>query len=46
MKPGNEASCLISCLVAHQEGDQVNIHVTAPGAIVALGLMYMKTNDT
>jgi len=29
-----------------QEGDQVNTHVTAPGAIVALGLMYMNTNDT
>ena len=28
-----------------QEGNQVNCHVTAPGAIVALGLMYLKTND-
>ena len=28
-----------------QEGDQVNCHVTAPGAIIALGLMYLKTND-
>ena len=35
----------VSCLVC-QEGDQVNTHETAPGAIVALGLMYMKTNDT
>ena len=28
-----------------QEGDHVNCHVTAPGAIIALGLMYLKTND-
>ena len=27
------------------EGSLVNLDVTAPGAILALGLMYMKTND-
>ena len=27
------------------EGSIVNLDVTAPGAILALGLMYMKTND-
>lgn len=28
------------------EGDVVNTHVTTPGAVVALGLMYLKTNDS
>ena len=28
-----------------QEGRYVNTHVTAPGAIVALGLAFLKTND-
>ena len=37
--------CDLSFLTAFQEGDQVNCHVTAPGAIIALGLMYLKTND-
>ena len=27
------------------EGSMVNVDLTAPGAIVALGLMYLKTND-
>ena len=35
----------VECCFAFQEGDQVNSHVTAPGAIIALGLMYLKTND-
>lgn len=29
-----------------KEGDSVNINVTGPGATVALGLMFMKTNNT
>ena len=32
------------CQVA-LEGNLVNLDVTAPGAILALGLMYLKTND-
>jgi anaphase-promoting complex subunit 1 len=28
-----------------KEGDQVNIDVTAPGATLALGLMYFRTNN-
>ncbi len=32
-------------LLYMQEGDQVNTHVTAPGAILALSLMFLKTND-
>lgn len=35
----------LAYLLYIQEGDHVNCHVTAPGAIVALGLMYLKTND-
>ena len=27
------------------EGNLVNLDVTAPGATLALGLMYLKTND-
>ncbi|EGD73279.1 hypothetical protein PTSG_12238 [Salpingoeca rosetta] len=27
------------------ENDMINTHVTAPAAVVALGLMYMKTNN-
>ena len=41
--PGEPPDCVVSCLV--QEGDQVNTHIIAPGAIIALGLMYLKTND-
>ncbi|KAL9954101.1 hypothetical protein ACROYT_G041596 [Oculina patagonica] len=29
-----------------KEGDSVNINVTGPGATLALGLMFMKTNNT
>ena len=29
----------------HKEREVVNTHVTSPGAILALGLMYLKTND-
>ncbi|XP_044177050.1 anaphase-promoting complex subunit 1-like isoform X2 [Acropora millepora] len=29
-----------------KEGDSVNINITGPGATVALGLMFMKTNNT
>ena len=29
-----------------KEGDNVNLDVTAPGATLALGLMYLKTNNT
>ncbi|XP_065826843.1 anaphase-promoting complex subunit 1-like isoform X2 [Oscarella lobularis] len=32
------------CYKIH-EGPGVNVHVTGPPAIVALGLMYLKTND-
>ena len=28
-----------------QECSYINTHVTAPGAIVALGLAFLKTND-
>lgn len=28
-----------------QEGKHVNVHVTAPGGILALGLIYLKTNN-
>ena len=28
-----------------QEPEVVNTHVTSPAATVALGLMYLKTND-
>lgn len=27
------------------ENDMINTHVTSPAAIVALGLMYLKTNN-
>jgi anaphase-promoting complex subunit 1 len=27
------------------EGNKVNVHVTAPSAVMALAMMYMKTND-
>ncbi|KAL5463582.1 hypothetical protein EMCRGX_G032493 [Ephydatia muelleri] len=37
------ASCGQSHLIL--EGDAVNTHVTSPGAVLALGLMYLKTND-
>ena len=29
-----------------QEGDSVNVNVTGPGATLALGLMFMKTNNS
>ena len=32
-------------MVFEQEGDSVNINVTGPGATLALGLMFMKTNN-
>lgn len=38
--PNNTARC---CRI--MESDMVNVDVTAPGATLALGLMYMKTNN-
>jgi len=35
----------VTLLSSHQETEMVNTHVTSPGATVALGLMYLKTND-
>jgi anaphase-promoting complex subunit 1 len=28
-----------------REGNTVNTHITAPGALLALGLIYLKSND-
>eukprot|EP00741_Cyanophora_paradoxa_P009719 tig00001623_g9416.t1 len=28
-----------------KEGEQVNVHITSPGATLALGLMYLRTED-
>jgi anaphase-promoting complex subunit 1 len=28
-----------------REGDRVNVHVTAPAALVALGLIFLKSNN-
>ena len=39
--------CLFSCSIFFlQEGDSVNVNVTGPGATLALGLMFMKTNNS
>ena len=32
-------------VILPQECSYINTHVTAPGAIVALGLAFLKTND-
>ena len=28
-----------------KEGNTVNVHVTAPGALLALGLIFLKSNN-
>lgn len=33
------------CAHTWQEGEKINTHITAAGAIVALGLVYLKTNN-
>jgi hypothetical protein len=40
--------CSLLCLLCLQvvlEGDLVNLGVTSPAAALALGLMYLQTND-
>lgn len=36
---------LINAIFHEQEGDCVNIDVTAPGATLALGMIYFQTNN-
>ena len=35
----------LACLQVVLEGDLVNLGVTSPAAALALGLMYLQTND-
>ena len=37
--------CRLLCLQVVLEGDLVNLGVTSPAAALALGLMYLQTND-
>jgi anaphase-promoting complex subunit 1 len=30
---------------AIKEGDMVNVHITSPGAVIALALIHLKTNN-
>jgi hypothetical protein len=40
------AFCIVRFFILTQEGDAVNVDVTAPGATLALGLMFFNTGNT